>query len=93
MSMEVLDMVDPGEELGMFEIRGESPYFEPVQFFRRYLSAAVFIGKVFECGRIYWYVFGGKMYESIVGSAQRGRRRRIDASWTRECKVMRILAL
>jgi len=27
MSMEVLRMVDPGEELGMFEIRGESPLF------------------------------------------------------------------
>jgi len=55
-----IDKVDPGEELGMFEIRGESPYFESLQFFRRYLSAAVFIGKVFSCLRIYWYVFGGK---------------------------------
>jgi len=45
-----LDMVDAEEDQGILKIRGESPYFE----------LSVGLSQIFECRRIYWYIFGGK---------------------------------
>ena len=67
-----LDMVDAEEDPRDFENKRRSPYFE--------LSVGLF-----ECRRIYWYIFGGKNYRSIVRNVRRGRLRRIDGPRTREC--------
>ena len=75
-----LDMVDAEEDPGNFENKRRSPYFE--------LSVGLS-----QCRRIYWYIFGGKNYRSIVRNVRRGLRRRNDGPHTQERDVMRILAL
>jgi len=45
-----LDMVVAEEEQGIFKNKVRSPYFE----------ISVGLSQIFECRRIYWYIFGGK---------------------------------
>ena len=45
-----MDMVDAEEDPGDFENKRRSPYFQ----------LSVGLPQIFECRRIYWYIFGGK---------------------------------